>query len=70
MKIKKPRQRRGKFDGVVNEKKRNQAIFGAANASVTAVARPVTLAKVGGPTLEEIEAKYGPIRGIKKQTPT
>lgn len=70
MNIKKLRQHRGKFDGKVDEKKRNQAIFGAANASVTIAMRPITLAKVGGPTLEEIEAKYGPIRGIKKQTST
>lgn len=28
--------------------------------------RPITLAPVGGPTLDEIEAKYGPIRARKR----
>ncbi len=70
MNIKKLRQHRGKFDGKVDEKKRYQAIFGAANASVASATRPITLPQVGGPTLEDIEAKYGPIRGIKKRAPT
>jgi hypothetical protein len=70
MNIKKMRQHRGKFDGKVDEKKRYQAIFGAATASVASTTRPITLPQVGGPTLEEIEAKYGPIRGIKKRTTT
>lgn len=38
------------------------------NASRTAVSeKPITLAKVGGLTIEEIEAKYGPISNFKPQ---
>lgn len=30
--------------------------------------RPITLAPVGGLTLDEIETKYGPIRAAKRQS--
>lgn len=58
--VKKMRQHRGK-----SEMKQLQGVF---NASRTAVSeKPVTLARVGGPTMEEIEAKYGSISKFKTQ---
>jgi hypothetical protein len=58
--VKKMRQHQGK-----SEMKQLQGVF---NASRTAVSeKPVTLAKVGGLTVEEIEAKYGPISKFKTQ---
>lgn len=59
--VKKMRQHRGK--PLLSTKVQN--LF---NASRTAVSeKPVTLARVGGPTMEEIEAKYGSISKFKTQ---
>ena len=53
-------------DGMKQKKKMDQALF-SPDSKATAPPKPVTLAPVGGPTLAEIEAKYGPIRAIKRQ---
>lgn len=50
--VKKMRQHQGKFDG-----KQLQGVFNASRTAVTS--KPVSLPKVGGLTLQEIEAKYG-----------
>ena len=59
--VKKMRQHRG-------APPQNPQMRGAFKASRVAVAdKPVTLPRVGGPTMEEIEAKYGPVNRFKPQ---
>lgn len=45
---------------VKRDPKQLRGVFNASRSTVTD--RPVSLPKVGGPTLQEIEAKYGPIK--------
>lgn len=45
---------------VQRDPKQLRGVFNASRSTVTD--RPVSLPKVGGPTLQEIEAKYGPIK--------
>lgn len=60
---KKLRQHAKKFDPL--HASHNPAIASAIVRSATPP-RPITLPQVGGPTLDEIETKYGPIRAIKR----
>lgn len=65
MKVTKLRQHRKKFDGVAAEQKKMRGVFNVSKVVNPDV--PVTLPRVGGPTLEEIEAKYGPVSKMKPQ---
>ena len=60
---KKLRQHAKKFDPL--HASHNPTIASAISRSATPP-RPITLPRVGGPTLDEIETKYGPIRAIKR----
>lgn len=51
-----------------SERQSHRALFGAAKNPVNSPPAPITLPKVGGPTLAEIEAKYGPINKMKPRT--
>jgi len=63
MKVTKLRQHRKKFDGVAAEQKRMRGVLNA--SKIARPEAPITLPRVGGLTLEEIEAKYGPISKMK-----
>lgn len=65
MKVTKLRQHRGKFDGVASEQNKMRGVLNASKVSNPDV--PITLPHVGGLTLDEIEAKYGPVSRIKPQ---
>lgn len=59
--VKRMRQHQGKPPFNVNA----QSPFNPSKQAVSE--KPITLAKVGGLTIEEIEAKYGPISKFKPQ---
>lgn len=63
MKVTKLRQHRKKFDGVAAEQKKMRGVLNA--SKIARSEAPITLPRVGGLTLEEIEAKYGPISKMK-----
>lgn len=62
---KKLRQHAKKFDPLHGS--RNPSVASAIVRSASPQS-PITLAPVGGLTLDEIEAKYGPIRAVKRQS--